>query len=368
MKKNLFIIMILIFLACFTAGCGMPRNIKNSPTNNVSPGMTKYNQSPGITGPHGTGYNPTNNLPGGSPGANPGGSPGVNPGNSPGANPGGSPGNNPGNNPGAGPGSGNNLGPGPVSKENEFIDDMLPVEYFSELKSRNVSSLNDDELKNIIKEAALSKNYKVYDLNDIKRSAVDSKAPAVDLELTLGRLKESKDMASTRFVFKGARVADTGTFQKIAEYSTPLLFKSSDAVNNMKIANNKLSGIVLRENEEFSFRYFLGKQTKKDGYKEAKIYVRQPDGQVEEEKAIAGGICQVSSTLHAACLDLNLKIKERHPHSKKVGYIEAGKDAAISGNYYDLKFENNLDHPIIINFKIDDTSKKEIVSIYKLDL
>ena len=326
MKKYLFII-ILILLALAATGCYDRNN--ESPDDNISPG-SNYSQSPGNTGPHGSESdyynNPSNNL-------------------------------------------GTNQVPGEepfFNNTDDYIDSMLPVLEISSLKTRNVDSFSDDELKNMIIEEALSKNFNVYDISDVKRSTIDNKEPAVDVNLTFRRLKDN-DMASTRFVFKGARVADMYDFEKVAEYFTPLLSKSKESVNNMKIANEKLNGIILRKNEEFSFRYFVGKQTKEEGYKEATVLVEQDNGKVKEEKALGGGICQVSSTLHAACLSIGLKINERHEHSKSVKYIQRDKEAAIAGDYYDLKFENNLDYPIILEFDIDDKTRKEIVRIYKFE-
>jgi len=135
----------------------------------------------------------------------------------------------------------------------------------------------------------------------------------------------------------------------------------------MKVASEKLDGIVVLPGEEFSFRFFLGKQTKEAGYKEAMIFVKQPNGEVKKEDALGGGICQVSSTLHAACLDAKLKIKERHAHSDSVGYIPDGKDATISGDYYDLKFANNRDYPIVISMSLDQEKRENMAVIYRMD-
>ena len=241
------------------------------------------------------------------------------------------------------------------------VTDLVPYEYFS--TEKDISKLTDDELRAEVIKVAEGKGYNVYDLYDVKRSTVDSKQDIVDVDLTIIDLKEN-DMASTRFVFKGGRVVGTDELEKVAEYKTPLLSKSKEALNNINVANKKLTGVVLKAGEEFSFRFFLGEQTEEDGYQEATVYVKDDDGEVEEKKGLGGGICQVSSTLHALCLDLDMKIKERHSHSKKVKYIDEGLDAAIAGDYYDFKFENTLEYPIAIVFSMDD--KEEKVEIYKV--
>ena len=61
-----------------------------------------------------------------------------------------------------------------------------------------------------------------------------------------------------------------------------------------------------------------------------------------------GGICQVSTTLYNAVLRAELNVTERSNHSMTVHYVPLSADAAISGTDKDLKFTNNLDHPVYI--------------------
>ena len=56
-------------------------------------------------------------------------------------------------------------------------------------------------------------------------------------------------------------------------------------------------------------------------------------------------------------------IIERNDHSKKVQYVEPGKDAAISYGHLDFKFRNTLDYDIIIQCKVE--NNKVIVDIQK---
>lgn len=64
---------------------------------------------------------------------------------------------------------------------------------------------------------------------------------------------------------------------------------------------------------------------------------------------MAGGNCQVSSTLYNAVLELpSISVLERHEHSNKVYYVPSGKDAAISYGNIDFKFRNDYDYDIKI--------------------
>ena len=46
---------------------------------------------------------------------------------------------------------------------------------------------------------------------------------------------------------------------------------------------------------------------------------------------MAGGVCQVTSTLYNAVILAELEVVERSPHSMTVGYVPLGRDAAVAG-------------------------------------
>ncbi|HBS58329.1 MAG TPA: vancomycin resistance protein, partial [Firmicutes bacterium] len=70
-----------------------------------------------------------------------------------------------------------------------------------------------------------------------------------------------------------------------------------------------------------------------------------------------GGVCQISSTLYNAVMAGNLTVTERHPHSKPVDYIAAGKDATTSDDK-DFKFRNNRQGPLIIHVLVTGAAVK----------
>lgn len=95
--------------------------------------------------------------------------------------------------------------------------------------------------------------------------------------------------------------------------------------------------------EEFSFNQVVGKRTIEEGYKDAKIY---QDGKVVD--GLAGGICQISSTLYNAVIKANLEIVERRNHSFTTSYVKAGRDATVVYGVIDFKFKNTRTYPIKI--------------------
>ena len=155
---------------------------------------------------------------------------------------------------------------------------------------------------------------------------------------------------------------ETKTIQetKISSFTTPIVDDNKNRINNIKITCSRISGTIVKSNEDFSFCDVVGEPTAKDGYKEAHAFV---DGKLTN--AIGGGNCQVSTTIYNAAKKIDgVKITERHEHGKEVGYIEMGKDATVAYDYLDLKFENNNDFDLKLKAYIK--NDKVCVDIYKM--
>lgn len=150
------------------------------------------------------------------------------------------------------------------------------------------------------------------------------------------------------------------TESKISNFSTPIVDDNKNRINNIKITCSRISGTIVKANEEFSFCDVVGQPTADDGYEEAHAFV---DGKLTN--AIGGGNCQVSTTIYNAAKKIDgVEITERHEHDKEVGYIEKGKDATVAYDYLDLKFENHNDFDLKLKAYIKDD--KVCVDIYKI--
>jgi Uncharacterized vancomycin resistance protein len=144
----------------------------------------------------------------------------------------------------------------------------------------------------------------------------------------------------------------------IASFSTRLLDKDPDRLNNIGIAADEISDYTVQPNEVFSFNGVVGKRLAAKGYEKARIIVNG-----EGKEGYGGGICQLSSTLFNAVDKSGLEVIERHSHSKDVHYVPKGRDAAINYKTQDFKFKNTKSYPIVIKASVD--KKKVYVSIYK---
>ena len=131
----------------------------------------------------------------------------------------------------------------------------------------------------------------------------------------------------------------------IANFSTTIYIKDSGRQHNISLTTSKLNGTVVKPGETFSFCNTIGKATAAEGYEKADIY----DSEGNIVQGYGGGNCQVSSTLYNAVLSSpNLAVVERHEHSRRVKYVEAGKDAAVSFGSVDFKFRNDNNYSIKI--------------------
>ena len=130
---------------------------------------------------------------------------------------------------------------------------------------------------------------------------------------------------------------------KLSTFSTRYDATNISRTTNLRLAINKINGVVLMPGEVFSYNKVLGKRTVEAGYKDAAGYA---GGKVVP--MIGGGICQISSTLYDAVVYANLDIIERHNHAFITSYVGAGKDATVVYGSLDFKFKNTRNHPIKI--------------------
>jgi len=134
----------------------------------------------------------------------------------------------------------------------------------------------------------------------------------------------------------------------LGSYSTSFASSTAARATNVKTAANYINGTVVYPGKTFSTVKVIKDRTIENGYQMAPEY---SGGKVVD--GVGGGVCQVSTTLYNAVINAELEIVERSPHSMVVAYVDVSRDAAISGDYKDLKFKNNTDAPIYIAASAD---------------
>lgn len=130
----------------------------------------------------------------------------------------------------------------------------------------------------------------------------------------------------------------------VSEFSTNFPRSQTSRNTNLRLASVAIDGHVLKPGEVFSFNEVVGKRTAEAGYRVAGIYRNG-----RHDVGLAGGICQVSTTLYNAVLFSNLKIVSRRNHSMPVAYVPIGRDATVDYGSIDFQFQNSTDQPIAVS-------------------
>ena len=115
---------------------------------------------------------------------------------------------------------------------------------------------------------------------------------------------------------------------------------------NINVGVKRMTGIIVKPGEEFSFNKYLGPVEANTGFK-PELVIKGDQGTIPE---FGGGLCQVSSTTFRAAMHAGLPITARNSnHSYAVSYYAPqGTDATIYPGSQDLKFINDTGNSILI--------------------
>lgn len=129
----------------------------------------------------------------------------------------------------------------------------------------------------------------------------------------------------------------------LSKYTTNYDLALVNRSHNLSVAASSIDKSMVAPHAVFSFNNTLGQCTVEKGYLDAMVIVSG-----KFEPGLAGGICQVSSTLYNASLLAGMDIVERRNHSLAVTYVPLGRDATVSNGSQDFRFSNNTDYPVYI--------------------
>jgi vancomycin resistance protein YoaR len=133
----------------------------------------------------------------------------------------------------------------------------------------------------------------------------------------------------------------------LGTYTTKFAVSDKERNFNLKLAASKVNGYVMRPGEEFSFNTVVGDRTEKEGYKVAHVITAG-----EMVDGLAGGTCQISTTLFASAFFAGLTIVKQTPHSRPSVYAPLGLDATVVYPTTDLKLSNPYDFPVAIHYRV----------------
>jgi hypothetical protein len=104
---------------------------------------------------------------------------------------------------------------------------------------------------------------------------------------------------------------------------------------------------VIEPGGRFSFNQTVGRRTEAEGYRTAPVIT---EGELVD--GMAGGACQLSSTLFSAAFFAGLELESSRPHTRPSSYIKMGLDAAVAYPGTDLVLKNPYPFPVVIHFKV----------------
>jgi len=137
----------------------------------------------------------------------------------------------------------------------------------------------------------------------------------------------------------------------VASYTTYFNHADLGRNKNIELSARAIHNVIVGSGDYFSFNTIVGPRDEANGY--------QPAPEIINKKVvmgIGGGICQTSSTLFNAVDQIPVKYVERHHHSLDVGYVPKGRDATVSYDTLDFRFQNSNDVPFLIKASYGENS------------
>ncbi len=221
-----------------------------------------------------------------------------------------------------------------VAKELSFDHSIQPSEPYFNLKNGELE-IYEGKAGVIFDSEEINKN--LYNALKNREKYVKIESKIKNSKYSVKDLREISDLLGT--------------------FSTSISDSSDGRIQNLTVASNRINNKIIMPNETFSMNDVLGDFTYEKGYVDAPVIF---NGILTND--IAGGVCQISSTLYNAVLYAELKVIERTNHSGLVKYLPGGYDATLATDIFDFKFKNNTKAPIVIISVV--TDEKVVVSLY----
>ncbi|WP_066464083.1 VanW family protein [Sanguibacter suarezii] len=139
-----------------------------------------------------------------------------------------------------------------------------------------------------------------------------------------------------------------GVTTKVAEFATPLT-NEADRTENLRIAAEKVTGVLVKPGETFSLTEAIGPFTRENGYKEAHIIV---NGNIVD--GVGGGLSQMSTTTYNVGFEAGMVDVEHQPHSYYFTRYPAGREATLYDGQIDMRWRNDSPYGVLLQSWIAD--------------
>lgn len=124
---------------------------------------------------------------------------------------------------------------------------------------------------------------------------------------------------------------------------------------NLRLATEKINGLVIQPGETFSFWRLVGEPSGKRGYTEGLVIDK---GKIS--RGIGGGLCQLANLIHWMVLNSPLTVTELHHHSDALfpdsgRRVPFGTGTSVFYKNVDYRFTNTTDRPVQLLLWLTDT-------------
>ena len=141
-----------------------------------------------------------------------------------------------------------------------------------------------------------------------------------------------------------------GIRELVAQGKTSFAGSPKNRRINIKVAADKLNGIIIKPGKIFSTITAVGPVDAKNGY--------LPELVIKGNRTVpeyGGGLCQIGTTFFRVVLNAGLPVLERRNHSYRVSYYEppVGMDATIYEPKPDFRFTNDYATPLLLQARIE---------------
>lgn len=170
---------------------------------------------------------------------------------------------------------------------------------------------------------------------------------SLDEAARAGKLKAELVGAETEPAVTVAKLGNLDISHVMGSFETHYPPGERDRNYNLRLVAEHVNGHILMQHETFSFNEIVGDRTEKQGYRVA--HVIQAGEMID---GLAGGACQISTTLHGAAWFAGLDLVHSIPHSRPSAYVTMGLDATVVYPTTDLKLRNPYEFPVVIHYVV----------------
>ena len=126
-------------------------------------------------------------------------------------------------------------------------------------------------------------------------------------------------------------------------------YAETNRLHNMVQGVERLDNVIIPQGEKFFFNDYCAPYTKSNGYLEGPII----NYTSSDKLGYGGGICQVSTTLYDAILQIPIEVIKQQVHSSYgISYAPLDMDSAVGNGNIDLRLRNTLPYDVRLTLQI----------------